>query len=99
MVDVGNHKKRPEDDLGVVIKDDVWVGTRAVFLLLVTIGRGQLSQPLQSSPAAFRRMQLLDVQARVLKFRWDVDTILSHEAALYPEEQRFSKAELESWQK
>ena len=35
------------------------------------------------------------VPARVLKRRWDTETILQHEAALYPPERRLSRAELE----
>jgi len=39
---VTEEMKRPEDDLGVVIEDDVWIGTRAVILHGVTIGRGSV---------------------------------------------------------
>src|SRR5580704_12054767 len=35
-------EKRPGDDLGIVIEDDVWVGTRAVILRGVTVGRGSI---------------------------------------------------------
>ena len=31
MKSVTDAEKRPEDDLGVVIEDDVWVGTRAIL--------------------------------------------------------------------
>jgi hypothetical protein len=31
------------------------------------------------------------VPARVVKFRWDVDTILRHEEALYPPDRRLAR--------
>lgn len=37
---ITDEMKRPEDDLGVVIEDDVWIGTRAIILHGVTVGRG-----------------------------------------------------------
>lgn len=40
MVSVTNEMKRPEDDRGVTIGDDVWVGTRAIILHGVTVGTG-----------------------------------------------------------
>jgi hypothetical protein len=39
------------------------------------------------------------VPAKVCRFRWDVDTILAHEGILYPLEQRFSREDLERWQR
>lgn len=35
------------------------------------------------------------VPAKPIKFYWSVDEILEHEAKLYPEEERFSREELE----
>lgn len=42
MIDVGDDMKRPEDDLGVVIGNDVWIGTRAVILHGVSVGDGSV---------------------------------------------------------
>lgn len=42
MRSVTEDMKRPEDDLGVVIEDDVWIGTRAIILHGVRIGRGSV---------------------------------------------------------
>jgi acetyltransferase-like isoleucine patch superfamily enzyme len=84
MMDIKNHEKRPTDDLGVVIEDDVWVGTRAIILSGVTIGRGAViaagavvtkSVPpyaiVGGNPAKIIRMRFLD------------DEILNHEKSLY----------------
>lgn len=42
MIDVTADMKAPEDDRGVVIEDDVWIGTRAIVLHGVTVGRGSV---------------------------------------------------------
>lgn len=98
MTDV--HEKRPNDDLGVVIEDDVWVGGRAVLLRGVTLGRGTIvgagSLVNRSTPPY---AIVAGNPARVIRFRWDVDTILKHEAALYPPDLRFGREALELWQK
>lgn len=36
--------------------------------------------------------------ARVVRFRWDVDTIMAHEQNLYAQERRLNRADLEYWQ-
>jgi len=95
MYDV--EEKRPEDDRDVVIEDDVWVGARAVVLQGVTIGRGAV---VAAGAVVARSVPpyaiVAGVPARVLRFRWDVETILAHEARLYPVEQRLGRACLES---
>jgi len=100
MKSVTDGEKRPEDDPGVVIDDDVWVGARAIILAGVTIGRGAVvgagavvthSVP----PYAIA----VGNPARVVRFRWDVDTILAHEELLYPAEKRFSKSYLDKLQR
>lgn len=35
-------EKKPENDLKVIIEDDVWLGTGAIILKGVTIGRGSV---------------------------------------------------------
>jgi acetyltransferase-like isoleucine patch superfamily enzyme len=82
MFDV--HEKRPGDDLGVIIEDDVWVGTRAVILRGVTVGRGSIvaagSVVTKSVPPY---SIVAGCPARVIKFRWNVETIIQHEWKVY----------------
>jgi acetyltransferase-like isoleucine patch superfamily enzyme len=99
MADVTDNDKKPEDDLGVVIDDDVWIGARAVILNGVTIGRGAIV----AAGAVVTRSAppysiIAGVPAKVVKFRWDIDTILRHEENLYPPEKRFSHDYLEKCQ-
>lgn len=89
--------KRPEDDRDVIIEDDVWIGSRAIILKGVTIGRGSIvaagavvakSVPPYGVAAG--------VPARIVKFRWDVDTIMRHEETLYSTENRLTREVLTS---
>ena len=97
MYDVA--QKRPEDDLDVIIEDDVWVGTGAVILKGVTIGRGSV---VAAGAIVTHNVPpyavAVGVPARVLKFRFDVTTIMVHETRLYAEEKRFSREGLEQIQ-
>jgi len=98
MLDVT--EKGPNDDLGIIVEDDVWIGARAVILRGVTIGRGGIigagSLVNRSTPPY---AIVAGNPARVLSFRWDVETILRHEKALYPEGERLNQEDLERWQK
>jgi acetyltransferase-like isoleucine patch superfamily enzyme len=92
------HEKTGNEDLGVVIEDDVWVGSSAMILRGVTVGRGAViaagSVLTKSAPPY---SIVAGNPAQIVRFRWDLETILQHEKALYPEEQRLSKGELENW--
>jgi len=92
MTSVTNEEKRPEDDRGVVIEDDVWVGTRAIILHGVLIGRGSV---IGAGAVVTKDVPpyalVVGVPASVVKFRWDVETILRHEAMLYPPEKRLPR--------
>jgi acetyltransferase-like isoleucine patch superfamily enzyme len=99
MTAVGPQEKRSIDDQGVIIEDDVWIGTRAIILHGVLIGRGAI--------VAAGAVVTKDVPpyaivggmpARVIKFRWDVDNIIRHEAALYTPEKRLHREKLEKFQ-
>jgi acetyltransferase-like isoleucine patch superfamily enzyme len=97
MVDVT--EKRAGDDLGVVIEDDVWVGARVVILRGVTVRRGSIIAAGAVVTKDTPPYSIVGgVPAKVIKFRWDVNTILEHENVIYPLEKRLARAELELWQ-
>lgn len=94
MYDV--HEKRPEDDQDVVIEDDIWVGTGAIILKGVQIGRGSII-----AAGAVVNKNVLPytivggVPAKIISTRFDVKKILEHEEMIYPPEKRMSKKDLE----
>lgn len=95
MVDV--HEKRPGDDLGVIIEDDVWVGTRAVILRGVTVGRGSI---IAAGSVVTKDVPPYSIvagcPARVIKFRWDVETLIRHDETLYGPDSRIPKDKLKT---
>jgi acetyltransferase-like isoleucine patch superfamily enzyme len=84
--------KDPGDDRfdrGVTIGDDVWVGTRAVILHGVTIGRGAVVGAGAVVTRAVPPYTIVaGVPARPVRLRWTVDVIAEHERRLYPPDQR-----------
>lgn len=87
MISIREDEKRPEDDLGVVIEDDVWIGTRAIILHGVTVGRGAVVAAGAVVNKSVPPYAIVGgIPARVLKFRFDVASILEHEKIVYPPE-------------
>lgn len=88
-------EKRPGDDRGVIIEDDVWVGTRAVILRGVTVGRGSIvaagSVVTKSVPPY---AIVAGCPANVIKLRWDIDALIRHEEMLYSPELRLPEGRL-----
>lgn len=91
------HEKRPGNDLPVTIGDDVWVGANVTILKGVTIERDSVV----AAGAVVTRScppyaVIGGVPARVLKYRFSIDQVLRHEAALYPTPERLSREQLEN---
>ena len=85
-------EKQPGDDRGVTIEDDVWIGARAVILRGVTIGRGSIVGAGSVVTMSVPPYSIIGgVPARVVRSRWDVETILQHEQSLYPPESRLMR--------
>lgn len=84
-VAVSDDMKRAEDDMGVVIEDDVWVGGGATILAGVTVGRGSV---VGGSSVVVKDVPPYSVvvgnPARVVKQRFTVEDIAEHERFLYP---------------
>lgn len=83
---VTDDMKRPEDDPGVVIEDDVWVGGGATILGGVTVGRGSV---IGGSAVVAKDVPPYSIAvgnpARVVKQRFGAEDILEHENILYPD--------------
>lgn len=80
MIAVAESEKRLEDDPGVVIEGDVWIGTRAIILAGVTVGRGAV---VAAGAVVTRSVEPYAIvagnPARLIRKRWDDDTIEEHE--------------------
>lgn len=80
---VCDDEKRNEDDPGVVIEDDVWIGTRAIILAGVTIGRGAVVAAGSVVTKSVPPYAIVGGNpARVLRMRWSEEEIMKHEQLL-----------------
>jgi maltose O-acetyltransferase len=80
---IGDDEKRPEDDRGVVIEDDVWVGGNATILGGVTVGRGSV---IAASAVVTKDVAPYSVvggnPARVIRERFTREEAAAHDAIL-----------------
>lgn len=83
-------------DKDVVVESDVWIGRNVIILAGVTIGRGCT---IGAGAVVTKDMPpytvCVGVPAKPIKFKWTIEQILEHEAVLYPENERFTRSELE----
>lgn len=76
-------EKLPENDLPVTIEDDVWVGTGAIILKGVTIGRGSIVAAGALVTKDIPAYSIVGgIPARVIKMRFDEKQIIEHERIL-----------------
>lgn len=84
-------------DKDVIIENDVWIGSRVTVLSGVHVSRGATIAAGAVVNKDVPPYSIVGgVPARVIKFYWTIDQILEHEKGLYPENERFSREELES---
>lgn len=90
-------KDKPQGyDHDVIIERDVWIGSNVTILEGITIGRGATI----AAGAVINKdippyCIAGGVPARPLKFYWTIEQIIEHETMLYPENERYSREELE----
>ncbi len=83
-------------DKDVIVESDVWIGRNVTLLSGVTIARGctvaACAVVTKSTPPY---CVIAGVPARAIKRKWTIDEILFHEATLYPQEERYTREQLE----
>lgn len=79
---IGDDEKRPQDDPGVVIEDDVWVGGNATILGGVTVGTGSV---IAASAVVTKDVPPYSIvggnPARVIRDRFTPEELAAHQAA------------------
>ncbi len=90
-------KEKPKGlDKDVIVESDVWIGRNVTLLSGVTIGRGctvaACAVVTKSTPPY---CIIAGVPAKPIKFKWTIEQILEHESVLYPENERYTKEQLE----
>ena len=87
-----------EYDRDVIINEDVWCGANVTILKGVIIGRGAI---IAAGSVVIKDVTPYSivggVPAKVLKTRWTVEQILEHEEKLYPENERYSLSQINSF--
>lgn len=94
--DIDEENKPIGFDHDVIIEKDVWIGANVTILQGVTIGRGATI----AAGAVINKdvppySVVGGVPAKVLKFYWTKEQILEHELKLYPENERFTREQLD----
>lgn len=83
-------------DKDVVVEEDVWIGLNVTLLAGISIGRGAV---ISAGSVVNKDIPPYcvagGVPAKPIKFKWTIDQILAHESKLYPQEERYSREELE----
>ncbi|MBR3854828.1 MAG: acyltransferase [Bacteroidaceae bacterium] len=83
-------------DKDVILEEDVWIGMNVVLLSGAVIGRGST---VAAGSVVTRGLPPYcmagGVPAKPIKFKWTIDEIFGHERILYPEEECFTREQLE----
>ena len=85
-------------DKDVVVESDVWIGRNVALLSGITIGRGctvAASAVVAKSTPPYAIVG--GVSAKVIKFKWNINEIMEHESKLYPQQERFTREQLEKY--
>ena len=94
----GNNEDNEYKD--IIVEEDVWIGINVTLLAGAHIGRGAI---IGACSVVTKEVPPYAVAvgnpAKVIKFKWSIDDILKHESMLYPQNERFTREELEEHRK
>lgn len=80
----------------VVVEEDVWIGARVTLLQGTHVGRGSIIAAGAVVTGCIPAYCVWGgVPAHFIKFRWSIEQILEHESLVYPENERFTRRQLE----
>lgn len=94
--DITDENKPQGYDHDVIIEKDVWIGSNVTILEGVAVGRGStIAGGAVVNKDVPPYCVVGGVPAKPIKFNLTIDETLKHESMLYPEEERYSREELE----
>jgi acetyltransferase-like isoleucine patch superfamily enzyme len=83
-------------DKDIIVEEDVWIGCNVTLLAGAHLGR---SSVIAAGAVVNKEIPPYciagGVPAKPIKFKWTIEQILDHESKLYPEEERYTREELE----
>lgn len=83
-------------DQDVIVETDAWVGMNVMLMAGVTVGRGAtVGAGATVTKDIPPYCVAVGSPAKPVKFYWTIDQILEHEKALYSEEDRYTREQLE----
>ena len=95
MKDLPESGSKSENDMDVVLETDIWVGTRAIILKGVRVGRGAVIGAGAIVTKSIPPYTIVGGNpARPIRSRGTVDQIMAHEQNLYPPEARLSAQQI-----
>lgn len=84
----------------IIVEEDVWIGINVTLLSGAHIGRGAIIGACSVVTKDILPYTIaVGNPAHMIKFKWTIDEILAHEKALYPEQERYTKKQLEEHRK
>lgn len=98
FIQIKQEDKAPGLDADVIVEEDCWIGVNVTLLMGVTVRRGTTvaaGAVVGKSTAPYSIVG--GILAKHIKFYWTIDQIMEHEAKLYPEGERYTRAQLEEY--
>lgn len=103
LIDVRDEDKdkldvNQEFNKDIIVEEDVWIGARVTLCAGCHINRGSIVAAGAVVTKGFPPYSVCGgVPAKHIKFKWSIDEILEHEANLYPEDERYTREQLEEF--
>lgn len=90
-----DYEKSPKDDCDVVIEGDSWIGINVTILSGVRLGRGTVVAAGAVVTHSMPPYSIVGgIPAKVLRQRFTIDQILTHEKHLYSPTERYTRSQL-----
>ena len=100
---LGTFLDRNNDDnvyQDIIVEEDVWIGINVTLLSGAHIGRGAIIGACSVVTKDILPYTIaVGNPAHMIKFKWTIDEILTHESALYSEQERYTREQLEEHRK